>query len=71
VLQTAIDLVEKGFKVIVVADAVGSRQKVDFDFALDRLKQGGVFITSVEAILLELTRDSKHPKFKSISKLIK
>ncbi|KAM7383334.1 hypothetical protein PAMP_002996 [Pampus punctatissimus] len=35
-------------------------------FALSRLKQSGAFLTTTEAVLLQLVRDAKHPNFKEI-----
>src|SRR5260370_41238237 len=45
VAQTALELLDLGFRVQVPADAVASRHKVDWEFALRRLEQaaaGGV-----------------------------
>lgn len=39
-------------------------------FALERIKSAGAFITTSESILLSLTGDAAHPKFKEIQKLI-
>lgn len=38
---------------------------------MQRMRQAGAFITSVESIIFQMTRDAAHPKFRSISKLIK
>lgn len=71
VLQTCIDLVEAGFQPVLVADAVASRKDSDKDVALIRAQQEGVLLTTAEAVLFELTVDSRHPKFREISKLVK
>lgn len=71
VLQTAMQLHEKGFAVFVVADAVCSRSKHHYKNALARLAQAGISITNSESVLFEWMRDAKHPHFKSISKLIR
>jgi len=71
VMQTAIDLKNKGFRPIVVVDAVGSRKALDKEIALKRLEQEGVTFATVESILFELCRFSGNKKFKEISKLIK
>uniref|UniRef100_A0A3Q3QK83 Isochorismatase-like domain-containing protein n=1 Tax=Monopterus albus TaxID=43700 RepID=A0A3Q3QK83_MONAL len=39
-------------------------------FALSRLKQSGAFLTTTEAVLLQLVQDAKHPNFKEIQKLL-
>ena len=71
VLQTCIDLLENGFKVVLVTDASGSRKKMDHKMAIKRLVQAGAIPTTYESILFELTVDSKNPCFKEISSLVK
>lgn len=71
VLQSAIDLTNKGYSVCVVVDAIGSRSNENKEIALKRLEQEGVLLSSVESILFELCKDSKNGGFKSISSLIK
>lgn len=69
--QSAIDLREHGFEVWMVADAVSSRALVNKDIALTELRAEGVHLTNVETALFALLRDSRHPSFKPISKLIR
>jgi isochorismate hydrolase len=71
VLQTCIDLLAAGYQPVLVTDAITSRHEADREIAIRRAEQEGVFLTTVESLLFELTVDSKHPKFKEISKLIK
>ena len=71
VLQTCIDLKEAGYQPILVVDAISSRRESDKQVALLRAQQEGILLTTSESILFELTVDSKHPKFKEISKLVK
>jgi len=71
VLQTAIDLLQEGFKVVLVTDCVNSRKQTDKDMAIQRLIQAGVIPTTYESLLFELTVNAKHPVFKEISKLVK
>ncbi len=71
VLQTTVDLLERGYRPVVVADAVSSRRIEDRDTALRRMEREGALLTTVESILFELTRISGTPRFKAISKLIK
>ncbi|XP_047217882.1 isochorismatase domain-containing protein 2 [Girardinichthys multiradiatus] len=67
---TTYDLLEKGFEVHIVADAVSSRSQTDRLFALSRLKQSGAYLTTTEAVLLQLVEGAKHPNFKEIQKLL-
>lgn len=71
VLQTAIDLYQRGFGVFVVADAVCSRQQRHYQLALDRMQQAGIIISTTESVLFEWLRDASHPQFKTLSKLIR
>ncbi|KAF1329916.1 Isochorismatase, partial [Globisporangium splendens] len=71
VLQTCLDLLDKGYEVHVIADAVSSSTAYTRSVSLERMRQSGAFITSVESSIFQLARDSKNPKFKDISKLIK
>jgi hypothetical protein len=71
VCQTIIDLAEKGYNPVVVADCISSRKESDKTLAIERMKQEGATITSYEAILFELTRKAGTDKFKLISKLVK
>lgn len=71
VLQTCIDLKAHGFQPILVVDAISSRKKSNMDAAIRRAIQEGILITTTESILFELTVDSRHPKFKEISTIVK
>lgn len=71
VLQTVIDLVERGFTPVVVADCISSRNLEDKMIALERMRQEGALITSIESLLFELTGIAGTPQFKSISRLVK
>ena len=71
VYQTTMDLLDRRFKLQVVADAVSSRKKEDKDIALERLKMAGAVLTSAEMIICELVRTTEHKNFKEIIKLIK
>ncbi|MCG5513389.1 hydrolase [Ectothiorhodospira shaposhnikovii] len=71
VLQTALLLVEAGFQVFVVEDAVCSRDPRNKANALARMARAGVIITNFESVLFEWLADSRHPKFKEILNLIR
>ena len=68
VLQTALELMEEGKEVYVVADAVGSRRDADRDLALARLRQEGVRIVSREMVVCEWLGDAGSPLWKEISR---
>lgn len=71
VLQTALDLLARGYEVHVVVDGVSSQREVDRAVALQRLAQSGVFLASSEMVLFQLAGDAKAPGFKAISELAK
>ena len=69
VAQTAIDLLELGKRVALVADCVDSRNEFDKVVALERMFRLGVEPTTAESVLFELTRDARASEFKAISNL--
>lgn len=71
VFQTVADLIEKGFSVGVVSDAVSSRQLEDKNVALTRMASLGVEMLTLQMIVTELMRTSKHEKFREVLALIK
>lgn len=71
VLQTALDLISCGYRVVIPADAVTSRKSIDRDFGLKRLADQGVTVTTTEAILFEWCEVAGTPEFKQISQLVK
>jgi nicotinamidase-related amidase len=71
VLQTCIDLLEAGFRTIVVEDCVSSRNLNDKRIAIERMRQEGARITTMESILFELTRRAGNETFKKISGIVK
>lgn len=71
VYQTVMDLIKKGHKVYVVADCCASREEFNHKISLELMKQEGARITSLEIILFEFLKTSKHPNFKKIQALIK
>ena len=70
VLQSALELTNKGYNVFVVTDAIASRSSANYEIALKRLEQTGVTLISTESVMFEWLRDAAHPDFKSLSKLI-
>ncbi|XP_074076129.1 isochorismatase domain-containing protein 2 [Macrotis lagotis] len=71
IMSTALDLLERGLDVHVVADACSSRSQVDRLLALSRMRQSGVFLTTSECLILQLLADFAHPRFKEVQKVIK
>lgn len=71
VSQTVHDLLDSGFHVHLLTDAVGSRKEADLEAGKSKMFSSGAVPSSVEMALFELMRDSKHEHFKAIQTLVK
>jgi hypothetical protein len=71
VYQTAADLVDLGYEVQVVTDAVSSRTIEDKKIGLQKMRDSGVSMTSVETALFELLKVAEGEQFKEIIKIVK
>ena len=71
VYQTALELLNNGFEVQVVADAVSSRSVRNRDIALGRVTSEGAKLTTTEMALFELLQTAESPKFRELSRVIK
>lgn len=71
VYQTAVHLMENGYNVEVLADCVTSRTAFERGVGIEKMKQLGVKISSVEMALFEMQQIAKGDEFKAISKIVK
>jgi nicotinamidase-related amidase len=71
VYQTAVDLLEQGYEVQLVIDAVSSRSASNRELGVSRIKEAGATLTSTEMALFELLRVAEGPEFKAIAKIVK
>ncbi|WP_459617168.1 isochorismatase family protein [Bordetella sp. 2513F-2] len=71
VLQTALDLRARGWRVALVADAAGSRKPSDHHAALRRARAAGADIVTAEMAIYEWLGDSRHPRFRELLQLVK
>ncbi len=71
VFQTVRDLINDGYEVFLVKDAVASRTKANFLNGLDLMKSLGAIITNTETTVFDLLKISGTAEFKVMSKLIK
>ena len=69
--QSVLEFLQEGYKVYVIADAIGSRNINDHNISLKRMISNGATISSTESIIFELCETSSRKEFKSISNLIK
>ena len=66
-LQTALELLEDGKEVYVVADAIGSRHPGDRDVALTRMRDEGIRVVTREMVVFEWLGEAATPLFREIS----
>ena len=71
VLQSALSLLEAGFRPHVVCDAVSSRRTHDRETALARLRDAGVAIVSTEMVIFEWLGRGDDEAFRDLLPLIK
>jgi nicotinamidase-related amidase len=68
VLQTVLDLRQRGKEIFVVEDAVGSRRPEDKALALERMRAAGAVVVSREMVAFEWLHEAGTPLFKEVSR---
>lgn len=71
VFQTVRDLLEAGFEVYVLRDAVCSRRKDNYKNGIQLMREEGAVITDTETAVFDLLKVAGTPDFKAIHPLIK
>ena len=71
VCQTALDLLDAGRRVWVVADATSSRTPENHRIGLERMRDAGARVVSTEMVLFELIERAGTAEFKQILQWIK
>lgn len=71
VFQTTRDLLQRGYEVHVLADAVSSRKKADKKVGLQRMNEQGATISSTEMFMFEVLKEAGTPEFKQVAPLLK
>lgn len=71
VFQTSRSLLDNGFNVFLVEDAIGSRAEMTLNNAVSQLREMGAVITNTETAIFDLLKESNTPEFKALLKLIK
>jgi len=69
--QTVLEFLQQGFEVLVISDAMGSRNNLDHEISLQRMLNKGATVTTTESIIFEICKTSDRKEFKEISNLIK
>lgn len=71
IYQTVMQLLEQEYHIEIVTDAVSSRHLYNKELALEKLRDYGADLTSVEMALFELQEIASGDRFKKISGIIK
>ena len=71
ILQTSIDLLQKGLNILIPRDAIGSRNEIDNNTAFIRLILSGAVASTTESLICELCKTSSRKEFKDVSKILK
>ena len=71
ILQTSIDLLQKGLNILIPRDAIGSRSVVDNETAFLRLMLSGAIASTTESLICELCKTSSRKEFREVSKILK
>lgn len=73
VMQTVLGLLDHGFRVTAVADAIGARRarQADRQWALERMRAAGATLAGTETVLFEWTHSGDDPEFRAILQLVK
>lgn len=71
VLQSALDLIDAGFEVFLMCDAISSSRAYDRAVALKRANDAGAVLSTTESGIFDLMRSADYSNFKAVSKLIK
>jgi nicotinamidase-related amidase len=71
VYQTALDLLNDGYEVYLVADAVSSRDPENRQIGIAAIKDAGAKVTSVEMSLFEMLRVAEGGRFKQVIQIVK
>jgi nicotinamidase-related amidase len=71
VSQTCLELLEKRFRVFVVADAISSRTPENYRLGVERMRAAGAVIVSTEMVLFELLGQAGTAEFKRVLELVR
>ncbi|KAE8442113.1 hypothetical protein EG329_003819 [Mollisiaceae sp. DMI_Dod_QoI] len=71
VTQTALDALQAGHKVYVLADGVSSCNKEEIGMALERLRAEGVRVTTSEGWVYECMGDAGIEEFREVAGVVK
>jgi nicotinamidase-related amidase len=71
VYQTVLGLLEDGYYVHLIRDAICSRNKTDYLAGVANAGQAGAVVTTAETVMFQMLQESTHEQFRAVSKLVK
>lgn len=71
VLQTCLDLIQSGFQIHLIADAVASRLNENRDIAISQLRQAGAIISSTEIVIFQWACRANTEEFRKLLPIVK
>lgn len=71
VYQTVLGLLEDGYYVHLIRDAICSRNKTDYLTGVANAGQAGAVVTTAETVMFQMLQESTHEQFRAVSKLVK
>lgn len=71
VYQTVLGLLEDGYSVHLIRDAICSRNKTDYLVGVSNAGQAGAVVTTAETVMFQMLQKSTHEQFRAVSKLVK
>jgi nicotinamidase-related amidase len=71
VFQTALDALQSGLSVTVLADCVGARRETDARQCLEALARAGARVLPSEAVFYSIIGGASHPFFRAYTELVK
>ncbi len=71
ILQTVRSLLEHGYQVFVVGNAVCSRTKENYKNGLSQMMQMGSVVTNTETVFFDLLKQANTPEFRELLPLVK
>lgn len=71
VYQSVMDLLERGYDVELIADAISSRREENKELGIRKMLRAGAQLSGTEMCLFELVKDAASPKFRAMLELVK
>ena len=64
-------MLEDGYSVHLIRDAICSRNKTDYLVGVANAGQAGAVVTTAETVMFQMLQKSTHEQFRAVSKLVK